>query len=65
MNYFDNYFMKPIIGILSKKGAIPTMTPPNPMTLHSFSRGNAGFRRLAGYHRPTRPIIRSRAMGGY
>jgi len=57
--------MKPIIGILSKKGAIPTVTPPNPMSLHNFSKGYAEFRRYAGYYRPVRYRIGSRAMGGY
>lgn len=64
-NCFDLFFMKPILGMISKKGAIETTKVPNPFTLHSFSRGNVSLRRSAGYYRPSRSPIRSRYMGGY
>lgn len=64
-NCFDNYFMRPIIGMLTKKGPALNITPPNPFSLHSFSRGNTVLRRTAGYYRPYRPVLRSRYMGGY
>jgi len=70
MNYFDNYLMKPILGILTKKGAdiaAHTRSTYNlPFMLHYFAKSNVSTRRLAGYCRtPAIRYHRSRSMGGY
>ncbi len=65
MNYFNQYFMRPIYGILSKKGPIQSMAVPNPFSLHNFAKGNAQVRRYASYYTPAPLRHRSRSMGGY
>jgi hypothetical protein len=65
MSYFDQYFMKPIIGMITKRGAVPTSAVPNPFTLHNFAKRNVQVRRYASYYCPSPLIHRSRTMGGY
>lgn len=67
MNYFNQYFMPCITGILGKKGAhvASSMQVANPFTLSSFARGNAVTRRIASNPGPTIRYHRSRIMGGF
>lgn len=67
MNYFNQYFMPCITGILGKQGASlkAGMQVANPFTLSSFARGNAVTRRIASIPTPTIKYHRSRIMGGF
>lgn len=52
MNHFEQYFMRPVVGIISRTGVRLDMASqvPNPFTLHNFAKRNYVFRRQSSYN---------------